>query len=190
MNMNKSIFTLFFVLLSQLLLLSSCESSKPREVVIDNKFKMQLPGYVSDQKRLNEEASLMYANLLREVYVMVIEDSFEEMNNAIIENDLVDDYSLDFDGFCKLVANNETDAFLVKDDISKLKSTTINRMSSRFYEGTRNITGADIYYKIALVKGKETYYQVVAWTLASRADRYGEVLGEMIYSFEELNAQD
>ena len=184
--MKKSIFPFcLLMLISQLLLMSSCGSPESREVVIENKFKMQLPGYLSSNN-LNEDASLMYANLLREVYVMVMEDTFEAMHNALVENELTDDYSSDFNGFCKLVSNDESDAFLITDDRPKLKDTTINGMQSRYYENTRKINGVDAYYKLALVTGKSTYYQVIAWTLASRADRHDKALKEMIDSFEEL----
>ena len=189
--MKKSILLVITTSLITTLLLFSCNSSsEPKEIVTNDKFKVQIPGNMTPANNLNKEASMIYAHMRQEIYIMVIEDTFEEIKTAIIENDLEDEYSLGFDLFCELVSNEEEDTFLVIDDRDKLKKTTINGLNARFFEDSRKINGVNIFYKIALIEGKDTYYQVIAWTVASRKDRHNTTLENMIYSFEELNSSN
>ena len=189
--MKKSFF-LFITTILITLFVSSCgtTSSEPREIVTNAKFKMQIPGNMSSANRLNEDASMIYAHMRQELYVMVIEDPFEELETIIVESDLEEEYSLNFDLFCKLVSNEEEDAFLIVDDRDKLKETTINGLKARFFENSRKVNGVNIFYKIALIEGKDTYYQVIAWTITSKKDRHDTTLKNMIYSFEELSSSN
>ena len=135
---------------------------------------------------LNEDASLVYMNGLKEVYVMVIEDSYESIEQFIVESDWEDEYTNDFDGFCQLVCRHDGEYFLTPDDYKKLKDSNINGLNAKIFENTRLVNNINAYYTLALVEGKDTYYQVIAWTLPDRKNKHKETLENMINSFEEL----
>ena len=188
--MKKSIF-LFITTLLITLLVSSCgTSSEPKEIVTNDKFKLQIPGIMSPANKLNEDASMIYAHMRQELYVMVLEDTFEELETIFIESELDDEYIVDFDLFCELVSDEEEGAFITIDDRNKLKETTINGLKARFFEDSRKLNGINAFYKIALIEGKDTYYQVIAWTVASRKEQHNTTLENMIYSFEELGSSN
>lgn len=181
--MNKSI---FLVICFSLILFYSCGSSEPKEVIVNDKFKMTLPGSMSETTKLNEDASLQYMNLFQGLYLIVIEDSFDEVNESIIENELEEDVPMNFDGYCQLISFSESDAFLITDDYEELKQETINGLQARTLTNNRHITDSDIYYEVALIQGKETYYQVICWTVSDYEKKHKERMKEIIYSFEEL----
>jgi len=165
----------------------SCNfSSEPKEITIDDKFKIMVPGYMRQRNSLNEDASLVYMNGLKEVYVMVIEDSYDSIEQFILENDWEDEYTNDFDGFCQLVCRHEGEFFLTPNDYKKLQDGNINGLKAKVFQNTRIVNNINVYYTLALIEGEDTYYQVIAWALPDRKNKYKETLENMINSFEEL----
>lgn len=181
--MKNHILLLFTV--SAILLATSC-SSEPREVVIDNKYKMDIPGDLISTSQLNDDASLQYFNAFKELYVMVIEDTPDEVYAAITELELEGEYPFNFEGFCMLACSGEEDVFAAVSDRQKLKNTTINGLNACTFDNTRTINDVDVYYKMALVQGDETFYQIITWTLPQRSKKYDTVMDDMINSFAEL----
>lgn len=168
------------------MILFSCSSSEPREVIVNNKFKMQIPTFMHSQKSLNEEASMMYANGVRELYVMALEYTPDQLQQIIINSNLENEINIDLEGFSKLIGFEEGEYFLTPKDLGKLEDITINGLKTKRFENTRKINKVNVYYKVALLKGKNTYYQVIAWTLADRRNKNEKIIGDMINSFEEL----
>lgn len=134
---------------------------------------------------LNEDASLQYMNAFRDIYVMVIEDTFEEVENVIV-NELLDDFPEGFEGFCELAGMNEEDSFIINSDLEHLRNEQINGLTAKVYENIRNFDGIDAYYKIALIEGKDTYYQVVCWVSDKAKDKYEKTINDIVNSFTEL----
>lgn len=182
----KSIINLLPLFCCTVLFFGSCKSKPPREVVIDDKFKMEIPGFMSPVRNLNADASLQYQNLIRDMYVMVIEDEPEKVYSAIIENEWGEEYTLDFEGFCKIVASKDSNSFVIYDDRDKFKNERINGLNAYTFENSRTINDIDVYYQVALVQGKETFYQVICWTAAKKQKRHQQAITDMIYSFAEL----
>jgi len=167
--------------------LFSCNfSSEPKEITVENKYKIVVPGYMRSRNSLNEDASLVYINAMKEVYVMVIDENRESIDRFIEDNDWEDEYTTDFDGYCQLVCRQDGEYFLTPDDYKKLQDGTINGLKARFFENTRMINNIKAYYTLALIEGEDTYYQVIAWTLPDRINKYKDTLENMIRSFEEL----
>jgi len=175
------------LLLSILLFVSSCSfNSKPKEIDVKGKYKMNIPGFMISTNQLNDDASLQYQNPLKELYIIVIDDTFDDFSKAINSNEVESEYTNDFNGFVELISSGEGELFFTVADRSKMKDETINGLKAKTLENIRNITGVDIYYKAALIQGKDTYYQVIAWTLASRKDKHEKIITEMINSFTEI----
>lgn len=181
---KKAIFLVSAMALAALFF--SCNTQAPREVIINDAFKMQIPAYMRSQKNLNETATMVYASAIKEIYAMVIEDKAEHIAQIITDNNLSGVIHADLDGFSKLAGGNEGEFFLTPADLDKLKDGVIHNLKAKLFENTRKINGVTIYYKIALVEGENTYYQVIVWTLADRKAKHEEILENMLRSFEEV----
>ncbi len=163
--------------------LISCRSRANEEVVVENKFKVNIPTYLSQTFDLNEDATLQYQSRFRDVYVMVIEDTKEEFHNILIESEITDEYSSDFEGFAKLMFACGGFWDVPEDDV---KINKINGLNAITVETSNIIEGVDIFYKAALIEGKTTYYQIVAWTNANKKSKNKADIEKMVDSFTEL----
>lgn len=184
MKRNLYILTISLIIASTLF---SCNfSSEPKEITVEDKYKIVVPGYMRSRNSLNKDASMVYINSVKEVYIMVIDESRERIDQFIEENDWEDEYTTDFDGYCQLACRQDGEYFLTPDDYKQLKDGTINGLRARFFENTRMINNVKAFYTLALIEGEDTYYQVISWTLPDRVNKYKETLENMIHSFEEL----
>lgn len=176
---------ILFLFTAGIILLAGC-STEPQEVVIDNKYKLTLPGDLTSTTRLNDDASFQYYNGFKELYIMVIEDAFDEVYTSITDLELEGEYPFNFEGFCMLACSGDENVFAGVSDREKLEKTTINGLDARTFDNVRTLNGIEVYYKMALVQGKETYYQIITWTLPERSEKYGTVMEDMINSFTEI----
>ena len=101
--MKKIISSLIVVLF-----LCSCDqfSNEPKVIPINNQYTLTVPSYMSKNESLHDEASLQYANLFKEFYVIVIDEPKTEFSSALIDNLLTDSYNDDLDGYTKLLLDN------------------------------------------------------------------------------------
>ncbi len=166
--------------------LNSCQTTDADQVVaIDKKFSISLPSYLSKSTDLNPDASLEYQNMVKEFYVIVIEDSKEEMKKSLEENQLTGQYSNDINGYANLLMQG----FEQKIKISRkdpLVDTVVNNMPAKHLRISGKVDGIDAYYSVAFVEGKNTYYQVMAWTTAAKEKQYSERMTKIIHSLKEL----
>ena len=186
--MKAKIFNLFAVI-AALSLLTSCSipTGKMNEITIDNQFKIDLPDYMK-KLNLNEDASLQYGSEIRDVYCIVIEDSFEEIHDMFIDEEFgEEDYDSEFEYFCDLVCSNYEAAFFMENDLEKMDEIVLNEtMNAKVLTNTRKIKGLNIFYKAALVEGNNTYYKIITWTQSPKEKKINKVMDEIINSFSEL----
>ena len=174
-------------LLLVVLFLSSCDqfSNKPKVIPVNNKYTLTVPSYLSEYTSLNEEASLQYANLFKELYVVVIDEVKSNFNSALTENLLTDSYSLDLDGYAKLILDN-FELSMEEFSASSLDKTIINSMDARITTIEGSIEGIDVFYIFAAVEGKNNFYQILTWTLAEKKDDYKDKMQGIIRSIQEI----
>ncbi|MCD8030272.1 MAG: hypothetical protein LUF85_05480 [Bacteroides sp.] len=159
----KKIFILFLVFL----LLVSCQSDKTRVVTVEDMYSISLPGYLSEAKDLNQEASLQYQNLWKEFYVIVIDDLKSDIQDILEEHELLEIYPNDLEGYSNLI----WDGFQGDMDIQKITDPTddrINGMPVKYRKINAVAQGMDVFYYFAVVEGKERFYQILTWTLTER----------------------
>lgn len=168
-----------------LLYFSACAPDKFETVKIDNLYSLDVPSYMKVAHDLHADATLQYSNPLKEVYVIVIQENIDTVKQAFIDNDLTSEYSSDLNGYANLLMTAFADNTNDKSQ-APLKDETINGMAAKTTESEGDVDGVKAYYQLAYVQGKQYYYQIVAWTIASSKDRYKNVLEKMIHSFKEL----
>jgi 23S rRNA G2069 N7-methylase RlmK/C1962 C5-methylase RlmI len=175
------------ILLLTILFITGCQSGDTEQIVtIGNKYSVSLPSFlVKASTTLNEDASLQYLHTWKEFYVIVIDESKSEMQKALEDNNLTDDYANDIDGYSSLILDNFEQVISISNK-SEIVTTQINNMPARLITINGRTEGIDAFYSLAFIQGKERYYQVMAWTLSNKEYAYKEKMKKIMYSLKEL----
>lgn len=177
---------LFFVLT---FLVLSCSSQEGEQTVnIEKRYSLELPAFLSEVDNLHDEASLQYQNMFNEFYVIVIDEPKEVFHNALDENDLNDAYSRDVDGYTEIVLDAVVTS-LDDPEQSELIETNVNGMATRLTTIKGIVDDIPIYYAYGIYEGRDTYYQVIAWTLSDKQSKYEPKMEAILHSLKEFNTQ-
>lgn len=168
-------------------ILTACQPDDTVQLVtIENKYAVSIPSFlVKSGTTLNENASLEYLHTWKDFYVIVIDEPVSDFQKALIEYDLTTDYRNEIDGYSKLILGNFLQSQIISNK-SKILKTTINNMPARLINFNSYVDGTSVYYSLAIFQGKETYYQILAWTVSSKKSDYEDKMLKIIYSFKEL----
>lgn len=172
---GASLVSLFFCLIVGIGVLSLL-GKRIEPVVItatDGQSQLTVPGSWKVQKDLNDMAEIQVANLSQEQYMMVITESkadFDDIDLAqYAETSL--DWSLE-----AVVAEERPDP----------QSMTIDGKPAVQYELHGTVENMKLVYWITSVEGTDNYYQMVAWTRASQAEKNAPIFAEVANSFREV----
>lgn len=165
----------------------SCQNSNTFETINVKDYSVDIPTNLSKTENLNKEASLQYQNLLKELYIIVIDESKKQVEKAIKDNGLDQMYSNDFKGYVELMSTNFNNLIGVKNKTQK--DTLINSLETKIVKFEAKLEEYDIFYEIAYVNGIENYYQIMTWTLLSKKEDHEEAMDKMIYSFKINNSK-
>lgn len=153
------------------------EAQKPQVMTsTDGKCQVTVPGSWQKQTTLNDVATIQAANLLGELYVIVIPESKEDIDKSV---------NLDF--VTNVIRENLTKS-INSTVFSEPVSVTINGMPAKQFEVSGEAENVKIKYLYAVVDAPQTYYQVVTWTLTSRFESNKDKLLEVINSFKETGS--
>ena len=146
---------------------------------------MELPKSMIKSKRLNDSASLQYENGAEELYVIVLDESKKSIHDVIASNGIQDLYSNDIEGYSKLIMDGLKTA-IKKSKTTNLKKEIINSNKSITAELSATVDNLKVYYSLAYIEGKDTYYQIMSWTLSNKKELNKEKINKMIHSFKEI----
>lgn len=121
---------------------------------------------------LNAVAIIQAANLVKEQYIIVIDDSKEEFE----EPDLAQ-YS---DVTSQLIVDG-----LVGTEVGTPTPLTINGNSALQKEIKGTIDDVNVAYLHTSIETDTHFYQLLAWTLTSQFDKNGPILKDVTNSFQE-----
>ncbi|MGA2299029.1 MAG: hypothetical protein ABSG15_15900 [FCB group bacterium] len=126
-------------------------------------YYLNVPDYMSKTKQLNDAASLQYQNIIRKAYVIVIEDSKEELESVGAKFTSPDDFYKDFiDTFSTKINNPKA---------GKPYSVNVHGYNAVQGELTASIESSDIFYLITVVETKEYFYKIMCWTVLENKDK-------------------
>lgn len=129
---------------------------------VENKYSISVPENLGVTTELNKEASLQLQNPLDEFYVIVIDESSSDFVNAI-ENNLLN-ATPDLDGYYNATLSHLKKADIKNFKIYDIKKKKINSSNAIVFSISGSSDGFDIFYRFAIVQGKERYYQIMSWT--------------------------
>lgn len=164
-----------FILLS-VTSLFAC-SPDDREVRVNNKYSITLPEGMKPVTGLNEEASLQHADEAVPLYVVVIDESKEEMQ----QHDL--DYDLDL-YYNNIVSRNFVES-LSEVSISEPAKDSISGSPAYLVDVSGKAESGSIYYKLAIIETPSAFYQVLMWTTAGEREEQQPVMEKIARSFKE-----
>lgn len=156
-----------------------------KEVTVKDRYAISLPEFLDSTDALNKDASLQYQNLRKEFYLLVIDERKAELTKAIEENGLDSLYGKDLQGYTDLILNSMKES-LSQPTLSKIRDTTISRLPAKVLELDGTIKKIDIHYNVAIIEGRNRYYQVLSWTLRDKAGEHKSMMDKIRYSFREL----
>ncbi len=175
----KKIFALFFIFI----VFASCDKPTTYQTIkIKKQYSVDLPSFLSEAENLNDEASLQYQNLLKEFYVLVIDEPKQAFANAIERQDI----NADLDGYSDVILKNLR-ASIQNGVFSEIENIKIGGLNARTFSVTGTVEGIEIYYEFAQIEGKKQFYQILIWTEPKRLDKHQTEMKKIINSFKELN---
>lgn len=139
----------------------------------DGQSQLTVPGSWKVQDDLNDVAELQVANLLQEQYMIVLTENKADF--ADVDLAQYSDVTLEI-----LLETVEIDQEPTP------TSLTVNGRPAIQYEIRGVIDNMNVVYWMTNVEGTHNYYQIVAWTLASKAEQNGPIFQEVVQSFREV----
>jgi len=135
---------------------------------------MEVPSFLDTLKQINPDASLELSNSKQEVYIVVIQENIEDLKAT--------DSTYNLESYFQFMSQSFAPAVF-----EKPLTTTINKSPAMVVSAIDEENERPVVYTVALVAGEKTFYQIITWTSATKKDLYGDLLDEIVYSFEELH---
>jgi hypothetical protein len=151
--------------------------------VDQERFQIEVPEFMIEHKELNEEAILQYANLEKEMYVMIIEESAAEFEEVFSDTSL--GIQPNMQGFSDLVyedfQENSAEGLV---SIGSRTQTKMNKFELHTFEAVSKVDSVEAFYVFGVARSDSSYYQICAWTLANLKDKNQADLHKIVASFQ------
>ncbi len=169
-----------------------CKSGNDTKLVtVKNKYSVELPAFlikaevILDKDELNEDASLQYLNGLRELYVVVIEDTKSEFQQVLIKNKLNEKFPNNLKSYSNYILRYMKDQTQILHK-SAMIDTIVNKLPAKIVSVSGKVEDINVFYMIGFIEGNNTYYQIITWTISGFENKYKERMKKIIFSFKEL----
>ena len=153
------------------------EATEPKVLTsTDNSCQITVPALWQTATDLNADATLQASNLTGEMYVMVIRDD---------RSDFKSDMKLD--GYADLLRKSMPTR-MPDAQTTAPTSTTVNGLDAVEFEMTGSVQNIKFNYIYDLVATKDSFYQVISWTLPSKYDSNKTDMLSVMHTFKTLDA--
>jgi hypothetical protein len=142
----------------------------------DGKSQITVPGIWKKETELNDLATLQASNAFNELYIVSIPQSKADFTEEITLETITD------------FARDEVKSWVNDAQMSEAVPVLINGYSGRQFEVGGAVQGVKAKYIYTVLDAPENYYQILAWTLASRYEGNKGKLLEVVNSFKENNS--
>lgn len=159
-----------------------------QEVKINGLYSMKLPDYLTEGNDLNDEASLQYQNIYKEVYVIVIDEPKQDFIDVFMELGDYDSTKSACDNYAEAQMESIEGNMETVTSKSTLRKTKLNGAEARVADVAGTQAGIDdpMGFTVAFVEGKETLYMIMTWTFEKDKAKYQDDMDMMVNSFKEL----
>lgn len=158
------------------------------EVKVNGLYSMKLPDYLTEGYDLNSEASLQYQDVVKEVYVIVIDEPKQDFIDVFMSIDDYDSTKSAVDNYTEAQMESIEENMTTVTSKSTIRKTKLGGCDARVADvaGTQDGIDDAMGFTVAFVEGKETLYMIMTWTFEKSKDTYQEDMDAMINSFKEL----
>ena len=180
----------FFLLLLPIVFFG-CENTKkePQVITKNNLFQITLPSDMSDASWINKQATLMYGNVMGKSYAYVVKEDKQVINVLMNRNGHITGDTDPIDGYAQAVSRMLTKK-LGETEITPIEKAKINSLNARIFQMEITPLISPLYYTIAIVEGKDHYYQVASYNsgIVDSEDLKNQRMG-IIKSFKEIKTK-
>jgi hypothetical protein len=166
----------------------SGDTSDTRKVTISDQYSMMIGKHMKEDKTLNDEASLQYADTEEELYIIVIDEVTKDFTNTFRSVKGWDNNMTAAENYrrVQMASLKKKIKFKGKPVITKTKAGTL---AMEIVDVTAKVSGIDspIFYKVGFLEGGDHLYMVMSWTLADMKTRHSREMEEMISSIRMVN---
>lgn len=157
-------------------------------VVVDNKYSINVPSFLSPMKAVNEDVSLAYANKTLDIAFQIIDEpktDFVEVLKDLDEMNLTLGDTL-LDKMALVSLNNMFDVDKIEiTDYNHLQINGLNAVLLNVFQ-KRTFFKDALYGSFAFVEGKDTLYQIIILSGGTSIRKLADKLEVSIHSFKEL----
>lgn len=129
-------------------------------------YNVEIPEYLTKTYQLNDVASLQYMNASKEAYVMVIDDSKDQLDEVGIKFVDSEDFLNSFIKDYQAESPNRT--------VSETRNFTANDNEHSQVEMSWDSGETKLYMLITSVETSEHFYKIMCWTLLEYKDDFKE----------------
>jgi hypothetical protein len=127
-----------------------------------NCYRLEIPNYMVKTYNLNDVPTLQYNNIVKEAYVIVIEDSKDELQSLsmVFQNarEFLENFTKDY----QLETQNRT--------LSEITEFESNKNQHAQVEMSWSNEDGHFYMLITTVETKEHFYKILCWTILENKD--------------------
>ena len=154
-----------------------------KKINVNDEYVLSVPEYMTEMKSLHEDASFQYANIFKETYIVIIDESKEEFINTFKELEIYNDSLTPLENYAdfQLKSFKESIGAL---EIKKIDSN-IKKLSSEMYQFNGLVEGIDIAYLVSFVEADKKMYMLMSWTMKNRYSKYKKTF-KLIHSTFKL----
>ena len=175
------------ILITILIVGCSQEANLISTTIDNNQCTIELEGDMNPmmERDRNEDASLQYANIFREKYIMIISEG-DEYNTFWKNQDSLSYYEIDnnpFDAYSNIIIDDLENTCQSEADVSEY---LINGMIAKRVSIDGTFDGMEISWTTFLINGKYNFYQICVWTTVDNKLEYLPKLEKMAQTFKEI----
>ncbi|MBO0341324.1 hypothetical protein [Flagellimonas profundi] len=188
----------FIIFLASLVSSTACKENKKedtalgmetfRPVSIDGNYTIDIPKFMTGTTGLNEEASLQFQSLIKEAYLLVIDEpkaGFEEVYRDLGQ----------YDDELSIIQNYRVARLQLLSRGAKINTKsqpeplTINGLDAETMELDAFIDGVpnEISYFLTFIEGDDRVYMVMGWTLKNKKAEHKKTFKTIAESFQLID---
>ncbi len=164
-------------------------ATKVREVNVAGRYSIMLPTYLTEGFDLNSEASLQYQNVIKEVYIIVIDEPKQEFIDVFREIEDYDTTKSPLENYARAQMESIRSNMSVVTSESPIRLVQTGCGQAIMYDVAGTQEGIDdaMGFTVGFYEGKLNLYMIMIWTFEKTKSVYQADMDAMLVSFKELS---
>lgn len=163
---------------------AACDTSDFHRITINEEYSIELGTHMKVSTDLNADASLQYADLEEELYIIVIDESTKEFRDAFRNSKQWDEKLTVAENYRKIQMANLKEKIKLKGKPVTEKAS-IDKIPAEIVDFVGKVEGIElaIFYKVGFLESDGKLYMIMTWTINDMRARHNTEMVNMIKSF-------